>query len=673
MPGGNPRERGRRRVIHHLIPQCLDRLGNAGRDLPVILLLGSRGSGKTRLLEEVRQGCAGSAALPFAWIDLSRSGYSRPWQVAADLAATLGSTHWRQFGTLKFPRFTLGAMVIQENGVDLTDPAKARTDVAALLKDRGRLDAKARVVGDLLQQLAGAGIAAPGLGPGIDVAGRLITAALGSRRATQLLFRTGMSWYGNRGHGPTGDGFGALVDLNRLEREGGAAGRRDVDLALCEAFLADLRAGFADQNSPCNCLAIMDNVNHPAGEGFLNALVGARASASVAQDSADPLLVVAARRTRLSPGHYWGQPWQTASAGSTVQPARTPDETGYEDWAGHRATTTRPESWWYPVLLTDLRPEEVLREAARSRPRELSRLAPFVQRLTGGHASAMAAVLEVLASLPRTPTQLELLGLLEMSRDPGPVDGPAAAPEVFADGQLAGVLVDVQAWRRDLVTWSAARDVESAISAGIGQMTIGTPLDLRDDLARNLWLVPGDPTARTIALHPWLRRLLLRQLALRPEADAWNWENVNTRLRDHHRTRGELTRVCYHELALGQLRPAVDLLDESIDSVRPEDWIHMFDEITAAPNRLPAGVLPEDQFEDLLTRENSGGEEWGTRRNTILHMVAAHWICSDPLRDPDATLSRHVAAGYANLGRSASRGSSRFYQEEEEYRRFGPL
>ena len=64
----------------------------------MIVLLGPPGSGRTTVLKTVFQSCAASAALPYAWFDPLGDHYTRPWQLAVDLAARLGSTHWRGLG-----------------------------------------------------------------------------------------------------------------------------------------------------------------------------------------------------------------------------------------------------------------------------------------------------------------------------------------------------------------------------------------------------------------------------------------------------------------------------------------------------------------------------------------------------------------------------------------------
>jgi hypothetical protein len=682
MSDPGARERGRRRITHRLIRQCLLRgsgpEGEPDQDLPLLVLLGPPGSGKTTLLEQVLDSCARSAAVPYAWLDPATTDYRRPWQLAVDLAGSLGATRWREFGSLAFPRLTLGATVVQQRGIDLSNAEGARADVYELLRESRHVERIAHEATVLLRQLI---MLLPGPVPdAVRAVLPLAAWALGSRRAVRLLFHTGMTWYGNRGRGPTGDGFGQLVALNRLERQGGPAERQDVDQILCEAFLADLSAAFeGTRHRPCNCVALIDRAEQAVAEDFLATLAAVRAASSAADPGyrCDPLLVVAAADRWLKFGPSWARPWAAVDEeGGSGETAPSPGDVDLGTWREHRLPPTQMDSWWYPVLLGDLAEEEVLRAAAEMRPRELSRLAPFVHRLTDGHAGAAAQVLQLLEGLPETPVEEQLRAVLDL---PAPRTGPQeedpADPVPLGD-RLRALLFSLRELRADLVAWSAALDLESALEVWSDDPDRQSVRQLRSELESGLWLVPRAPGKKSTALHPMLRRLLLRELAGRSAADGPDWMQVHQRLRDHHAGRGEPDRAAYHSLAMEHLAPAVDHFNDRFDSAggTPEEWIGSFQQVASAPNCLPKDGDPHELFDRLVADEAARTVPGpnSERRGWLLHLVAAHWIDADPLLDPERALSRyHLAAGYEWLGGVASHGSHLFHGEAERLRRLG--
>jgi hypothetical protein len=120
----------REKVSDRLIRGCLDLPADRRRrDLPVILLLGTCGSGKRVLLEQLNRRCAG--VRPCVLRDLETQKL-RPHEVAARLAFGL-SRRVRQFGRLKFPRLQLGLVAIR-SAISLDDYEQALGKLSTLLK-----------------------------------------------------------------------------------------------------------------------------------------------------------------------------------------------------------------------------------------------------------------------------------------------------------------------------------------------------------------------------------------------------------------------------------------------------------------------------------------------------------------------------------------------------------
>lgn len=646
---GTPR--GRRRITHHLIPQCLDRSGGkAGRELPIVTLVGPRGSGKTKVLKDIEDGCVTSVALPYAWLDLDSSGYERGWQVAAHLAAGLGGTRWKQFGEIGFPRLALGALVIQARGIDLSNPGNAAAGIQTLLQSRRDLEGLTNAIAELLRQLLNSIVP-----PLAVLVGPLVSGTFKSRKVVEMLFRDGMHWYGNRGRGPAGDGFGALVDLHRLEREGGDSGRREVDVILCEAFLADLAHAYAGKNRPCNTVALIDNIDSRAGRAFLRAMAGARTNAGATGGRCDPLAVISTSRVWWQDALWpWGPPWERRA--DVEFPVGTTGDADFDDWTARRPAGD-PGRWYYPVELGDLTEDEVRALAAATRPRELTRLAPFVYRLTRGHALGAVRVLDTLSARQRTPTDPELIDVLE---------SPTGESSKLGDDLTTDLLKDLGSWREELETLSAIPDPRSAVADTIAGLLETESAERCDDLARRLWLDPPKSAGAAAHTHPWLRRLLLRSLAARGEPAHLTWDAVHSGLAQHFEGSSEVDRACYHALAGGDVRPAVEYLRRQFVTRDMADWIRLFDAITAAPNR-PSGPADRRRTELLST---FAAPSYATLdiSQVLVRMIIARWIGADPLCDPDSAMSFYVAVGFDALSVHATLGADRLVHEAQRYR-----
>lgn len=117
----------------------------------------------------------------------------------------------------------------------------------------------------------------------------------------------------------------------------------------------------------------------------------------------DPLTVVASC-------NRWLPRWGPASGEQWPWQLRVPDGASLEDWRAHRPPRDSEDTWWYPVRLRDLQPEEVhtlVERQLHTHPglSPFTRLTPFIHRLTGGLPKGASQVLQALqhADGERTP------------------------------------------------------------------------------------------------------------------------------------------------------------------------------------------------------------------------------------------------------------------------------
>ncbi|MGK5545924.1 hypothetical protein ACSNOH_14490 [Streptomyces sp. URMC 127] len=619
--------------IEALFQECRTRVqdGRAagGHGLPVIVLVGTRGSGRTTALEWL--GFLGSHR-PHALYDFASSGPRRPHEVAGRLAYGLSHRFARQ-PALLFPRLTLGLLVVDPGlSLDAHDSRRAGRQLRHALYDAHEHTVAAERAADvagLLQDLNLLQI------PGIGLLAGLIRRP--PRMPLGIARRTGFSWYAGP-HTPLHE----LVVLNQLSKSTTEADRAAVDRRLCEAFLADLRGEFARRRRDRNCVVLLDNIDTPGGRSFLDLLVQLRE----ASGDPDPLLVVA---TASDAGKVPG-PFAPGPAGVRI---RTPEQASYADWEGSVPDPPPDSSWrWYCVQLRDLTAGEVAQLGAGLADR-LPEAPPLVHRLTHGHAWSAHRLLEAAAHIPGRGDGEELLrGILSLPAPAagGGEDDTAADPVPLGRAILHDLLEGLTGEQRTaLVECSAAREFDAACDTDLlERFSLRTRNSLAREIGNRLWLTPAvpqdagarggrgsgylhnahpRPQSAHPVLHPWLRLLLLTELA-----GSSRWDEVHEVLQEWHARNGHPLDALYHALARGRLGEVVGHLARSLTDLPGTDaWLYELYAVTAAPLRTPVlpgqtATLRVDRLAEELAPESFAAPD----RRALTMLVTALWLAGDP-------------------------------------------
>jgi hypothetical protein len=209
--------------------------------------------------------------------------------------------------------------------------------------------------------------------------------------------------------------------------------------------------------------------------------------------------------------------------------------------------------------------------------------------------------------------------------------------------------------RKALTAAAAAPDLQAGLAGVRGSHDSDK---LHATLADRLWLVrpavhdqAGVPRARS-AIHPWVRTLLLAELARREDPGAPGWKEVHRALRSAaDATEPIATRRLYHTLALGELAEVVRSLVEAVQRQPPADtqtWLTALNEITSAPAQRVRGMAdesPGDRLDRLVADAvHTSDPPFGKEHRTTTTLVAALWLYNDPLFDPHRTLGSLVAS-----------------------------
>ncbi|GAA3357274.1 ATP-binding protein [Saccharopolyspora gregorii] len=620
-----------------LVREFADRPGHASRPQPVLLFTGPRGSGKTAFLDALADRLHGQG--PYARLDCEVLDPAR-----LSLAHIAVELDRHAPDPIAFPRFVAGQVVAAQQ-LDV-DPGIARLEAERALVEHRRADRLRALLGGLLPHAEHVGR---------RLADGVLRGLVSLRHGHRAVLAA--DWFGHQDRDLGRDPLDVLVELNRRARTPqNQDDARDTGELLWAALLADLREEF-DRGTRrarrgLNCALLLDDVDSPAAKPLLDALVRARRQyAAHLPGGCDPLTVVATSRGKRS-----GAVIATGEA-SPLRDIERIEASGpepyYTDFTEHGG---KP---WYPVRLRDLTRDEIgnmVDELGRYAGNRKNRVGAAILRLTGGHPGATRRLLEEIRVRPGDPVDLgPLLG-------DAPLLGPGGSfglAEPFRAGLAEEAL-------HDLVTCAAARHQVEAERL-VAHSGLAASHGARAVFAPELW-VPADDGHHV--LPPVLRRVLLRELAARPEQEPANWTAVHTWFRETLADQGDEVGELYHSLAVGEVESVARRLNTLLAYSDLPTWLDLLAAATAAPNRLDHADPQLDQVRSLADWTHPGAAP----QAAVARLVAARWIAADPLGDSRRhALYLEIAACYDEIAPHSGSGLATLRAESEKYRRWSEL
>lgn len=674
MTDAKVRLHGRERVVEY-VRAALARRGVPEQPLPIVLLAGPRGSG-------------GSVLLDALWAQFAADCLSvrldlRAAQGVEDVVLAAVRGLGRRIAGIRAIDFPRTGMLLK--ALSFVDAGGGRTAFEAYLRARPQ-DAQVQ------SALDGWGArAAPLLSPEQRGLLDVLTGLLGALHSAVGKHRDGkaLRWLAERGDG--GREYDSLWELYRQHhRQDTPTGTpRIVARTLCAALLADLRADFNDSwprmQRPRNCLLLLDNAGGRVADLFVELLAECRRESIAAGERPDPAVVVAVQRGRVRP-----------EAERLLEPTDERLEFGVRHplapgGDGHPV-------WWYPVALADLNGEQVLALCASSVLGRYNRDADFLYELTGGHPESTDRLAYLLARFGRTPPRDPRRPPAEL---PEPFDprhllaerlapdqalpdhwpAPGRADTTVEDYLLRRTLADHLTTGPDgglapqdnpMLNTMAALAATPGLRRGACNAALhylgwsGVDADSAQlRLTASMWL-DETPEGDALRLHPLAALLLRHWLARTPET----WRAVHTGYAAHYSSRADAPLRHHHMLAqveLGRREPltqVVGYLDEEYGrSASSQDWLHVLDQVAAAPNRLRTALDPRTFVTSL-----AGAARARDRRRSITRLTVARWLHGDRCFDPARRLAHTIAAEYEHLA-EITEDNEVLYRQAGRFRR----
>ncbi|MGB3443506.1 MAG: hypothetical protein WBA97_32620 [Actinophytocola sp.] len=646
MPLADDRVYGLKGIIS-LVRHFMARIERDGAlysdDLPVIVIEGFRGSGKSAVLSKL-DGMLDQ--VPHARLDLETNRHASVPEVLSAIAFDLSRKYPKY--ALRFPRFIIGQLVMRLD-LDLTDHSVACRAVENAWERYRNLD----TVREVLADTAGSVLASMGTSVGLPIEppGSLVRYAVTwlTKRAPAKHVTLGdyCNWYGHRDLGLRKDPIDVLVDLNRWATDpGDDYSRQRIDELLWSAFLADLRAEFdvgrrAGERS-LNCVVLLDNADSPLGRRFLTQLVHARRERVVGEPGgADPLTVVTTSRGALLAEVPDADQVQVAPEELRTGPARP-------DWSRY---------WWVGYRLPDLTEDEVGRAIADMGLLlgKHQRMTRIVYDLTGGHPASTSLVLEAIA-MDAPSKWVEPEAILARTERRGQ-QVPTVAARML-DRLLEGTS---EAALQALVTCAPARRREQALALAGQEHLLGHGLAAYEETIDPL-LWPAEESAGLMVL----RRLLTRRLAERTGTDGPVWSEVHARLRHICRAEDDEAGDLYHALADDEVAFVATRLHQRLTELTCPDWHRLVTSVAGAPRRHRTGGAPVDEVRALVAAADVAPE-----LVPVARLLAALHVTTDPFTDSRrGDVHLQIADDWANVGRLRPSGPhARFLEAARHHRR----
>ncbi|MFD7134129.1 hypothetical protein [Streptomyces sp. NPDC059894] len=623
--------------------------------LPVLVLSGGRGLGKSAVLGEVwaayterTRGGEARRRTPVALIDCEDEQFARPpheespeswspvWQALLVLAEQL-TEPVKAAGQLTFPRLTAGLVAVRASDWSgRADSERIRRELVRilLLNERasrfgmaGRWAARvaARVIG-----------AASGQGPFVAAAIEATLEAL-SEGFTSHKEQKPSQWYRTYPNAGGNAKRGLLLLAGNFRA--GDTSRGHAERWLVRALLADLAEAYTGLGSHLRRLGrpvvLLDNARGGPGPGLLDAVLRDRA-----EGIADQVVCVATVR---GDGH--------PALGDAVRRG-LPEVARATEWE----PGSSPSSRALLVPLSPLSPDDTLHMvgAVCDDIEVPPRLPHATHRLTGGNPLGIV----LLATAARqNPGRAASLGRL-LTSDVRPEEGGADGGPAY--GELLRRLVPAD--RLDeLTVLAAAHDHDSAVALAAAHL----PDDFGSSGVRSLRVRLAEEGLPSAPGHfvgePFVRTLLLLRLYHRDPGHS-GWRAVHETLirhyaepdgaggadpdcdpdRDPDRARYRLS----HELALGETANAVAHLRDTFPALDTRAWLDTLCFLASAPCfRTPddeggEGAGHDDRRAAIALGRTDASHRPPEGVDALLHLrvrrlLHAVWQVTDPLVLPD--------------------------------------
>jgi hypothetical protein len=633
--------------------------GGAARPVPVVVLLGPAGSGKSDALDSISAACAETVV--HARFDFRPGRDPGTIEVLTELADAL-SRGWRHRPQVRFRRLTLSLLAVQADLAGL-ERAEARVRIRSIVGAATHSASSGRaadLVNTFVELAESAGVLPD------PVIKTVKTALPGLIKALAAApWRSPLRWISQQPAAEGADSVDSLIRLNKLAREEPAR----LAAELADAFLADVREDLprlarADEAAECSCtgtggrrhwhnwVLLLDDVDHPAAAAFLRDLLQARERHLGRHPGDwDQLLLIGTSRTWR---HTWEPAWQPVWAAAGQGPARRAvlpvRDCHRADWQ-FSGTADGP----YAYLLATLRPMGPAEVATAlgtlySDPRRV-----FVSRATGGLVQAVEYA----------RSNLHRLAVERSARDPFGALEPGLPSAVFWRQRMqeAGLAeLTPRIAFDDFIAATAFTTAPWLISAEtvrrVGHMDIGQILTA---LRGALWATAGPDNSATVhyaQMNQWISRGLQYALADRGEHESVAGNEEPGRYRQSFErlladpdTAADETRTAYCRLALGRVEEASDFFIRTFDDVAHESWVARLGLVASAPDNLRLDRSVRQLYHELGgSQVRRADPAAGPRAGyTIRRLLVASWLTSNTLAVPDHDLAAEIADSYRLL------------------------
>uniref|UniRef100_A0AAU3GXX9 ATP-binding protein n=1 Tax=Streptomyces sp. NBC_01401 TaxID=2903854 RepID=A0AAU3GXX9_9ACTN len=623
-------------------------------DLPVTLISGRHGMGRTAVLDALDQAYRGR--IPLGRVDAERIEQAR-WSGSSAANTSAVVEMMEQFvcelappvpggGRTRFARLLPGLFAVSSwHRGNEEEQALARGRIARLLAACGLEKSTEGAEGDgtdwtydVSERLADPHRRQHDLAPVAEAVVQQYFARHTRTRAERSVQR----WYHSRSSGSE-DGESAMIRLSLRFHQGGDF-QDVVERTLIAAFLEDLADAYGRWqrvNRTPRPMILLDNAHTEAGRRLLGLLLDHRADPG--GGIRDPLIVVATRR----------------GSGAALYPDATTRQlselTHVSGWERH--VTSSPSAGMLMVPLAPLSRSDLLLMLDPAQGPLPRHLPSALYALTRGHPLGSRVLCEavVRASGERVVAPQ---ALLDLPAGEGLSAGEALLEALVPQPQLRAHLVPL-ALAHDRAAAHALTAVAVPADGGLPGAALPTAaLYLEeehwteDDVEGSDSGEAGDGPGAGFVTDPFLRALLVHE-ARRVCAMAGpgqRWADLHGLLAEHHEERGagHEPDVLRHTLALGDAEPVVSTLTEYFNGWRADRWLEALPHVATAPHP------PREEWTDHRVEIARGAHDHRYAQADDVHrsvnrLLHALWYLSETYAEPLDDLCDDIGSELAFL------------------------